>query len=90
MDATESRKAPHWCKNIVNKTQDLRKLENIRIILKLSGEKAYCPDSLLKTKFWQKQLKNSQKQILKVVQLYWIYYRKKEKEEATNLVLDSN
>ena len=37
------------------------KLENIRITLKLSGEKAYCPDSLLKTKFWQKQLKNSQK-----------------------------
>ena len=45
------------------KTQDLRKLGNIRKISDLGRHKAQCPVSLQKIKLWQQQLKNTQKQV---------------------------
>ena len=38
----------------------------------MSGRRAYCPVSFPKIKLWQKKLRNAQKQILKVVQFFWI------------------
>ena len=45
------------------KTQDLRKLGNIRKISDLGRHEAQCPVSLQKIKLWQQQLKNTQKQV---------------------------
>ena len=57
------------------KTQDLRKLGNIRKISNLSGYIAQCLVSLQKLRLCQQQLKNTQKHIPNVsfpVKSYWI------------------
>ena len=57
------------------KTQELKKLENIRKISIQRGDMAQCPVSLPQIKLCQGQLKNTRKQILNIccpVQFYWI------------------
>ena len=57
------------------KTQDLRKLGNIRKISNLVGHIAQCLVSLQGFRLWKQQLKNKQKQIPNSpfpVQFYWL------------------
>ena len=64
---------PHEVPN--NKTQDLRKLGNIRKISNLGGHIAQCLVSLQEIRLWQQQLKYTQNLIPNfsfLVQFYWI------------------